>query len=353
MELSILKAAFDTLDHINDPRSKRGIRHPAPAIVKLMVFGFISGKTSIEQIAALARESWEYIRTLFGFTYKNSPDATTLSRLLVMISRTQLEMLFEDFVSKIIGNDTFIASVDGKAARNVKDEDGNILMAVNVFAHELKIALAQWAVETKKGEPTVLAKMLEPLFNRYPGLRILTGDAYYAGRSLCEAIVDLKRDYIVQIKGDQPKIQKAIKSWVKEEVHDAKKKPDATEKKKSNKKDEIITWKLWIEKGNIANHIREELNFPSVMQVAYLEKTILNLSTQEKTIESGYYITSAKQKILPPDNFLLGIRNHWGIENSLHHILDRTMNEDKQRSSTHEQGMNLKILRNLVITQHK
>jgi predicted transposase YbfD/YdcC len=166
---------------------------------------------------------------------------------------------------------------------------------------------------------------------------------------LCEAIVDLKRDYIVQIKGDQPKIQKAIKSWVKEEVHDAKKKPDATEKKKSNKKDEIITWKLWIEKGNIANHIREELNFPSVMQVAYLEKTILNLSTQEKTIESGYYITSAKQKILPPDNFLLGIRNHWGIENSLHHILDRTMNEDKQRSSTHEQGMNLKILRNLSL----
>ena len=36
-----------------------------------------------------------------------------------------------------------MASVDGKAMRNVKGENGLALMLVNVFAHDLKLALAE------------------------------------------------------------------------------------------------------------------------------------------------------------------------------------------------------------------
>ena len=60
---------------------------------------------------------------------------------------------------------------------------------VNVLAHDLRLCLAQWPASEKRYEPGVLQEQLAPLFERYPGLRLLTMDALYAERGLCQAIV--------------------------------------------------------------------------------------------------------------------------------------------------------------------
>lgn len=49
-----------------------------------------------------------------------------------------------------------------------------------------------------------------PLFESYPGLKLLTMDALYAERDLCEAIVSCGRDYLVRIKGNQPEVLSAL-----------------------------------------------------------------------------------------------------------------------------------------------
>ena len=54
----------------------------------------------------------------------------------------------------------------------------------------------------KRYEPGVLREQLGPLFERYPGLRLLTMDALYAERDLCQAIAGHGRDYLVRIKGN-------------------------------------------------------------------------------------------------------------------------------------------------------
>ena len=48
------------------------------------------------------------------------------------------------------------------------------------------------------------------LFERYPGLRLLTMDALHAERDLCQAIVSYGRDYLVRIKGNQPEVLAAL-----------------------------------------------------------------------------------------------------------------------------------------------
>ena len=50
----------------------------------------------------------------------------------------------------------------------------------------------------------MLREQLGRLFEDYPGLRLLTMDALYAERDLCQAIVGHGRDYLVRIKGNQP-----------------------------------------------------------------------------------------------------------------------------------------------------
>ena len=41
-------------------------------------------------------------------------------------------------------------------------------------------------------------------------LRLLTMDALYAERDLCQAIVSYGRDYLVRIKGNQPEVLAAL-----------------------------------------------------------------------------------------------------------------------------------------------
>ncbi len=56
----------------------------------------------------------------------------------------------------------------------------------------------------------MLGEQLGQLFEDYPGLRLLTMDALYAERDLCQAIVSHGRDYLVRIKGNQPEVLAAL-----------------------------------------------------------------------------------------------------------------------------------------------
>ena len=40
----------------------------------------------------------------------------------------------------------------------------------------------------------------------FPGLKLLTGDAIFAGRPLLKALQEYERDYLMQVKGNQPNV---------------------------------------------------------------------------------------------------------------------------------------------------
>lgn len=195
---------------ITDPRKPNGIRHPCVAIIKLVVVGLMCRLVSIEQIAALGRQSWHQLKPALGFTHLKPPHATTISRLLGRIEVDQLSKVFTQWMAHQLTDASFSASVDGKTANSASNEEGGVCMMVNLFAHQLNQSLAGLEVETKSGEPTVLKKHLKSLFESYPGLKLLTGDAYYTGRTLCQAIVDLQRDYLVAVKRNAGELHEAV-----------------------------------------------------------------------------------------------------------------------------------------------
>ena len=102
------------------------------------------------------------------------------------------------------------APVDGKLAKQAEDANGNPLVMVNVLAHDLRLCLARWPASEKRYEPGVLREQLGPLFERYPGLQLLTMDALHAERDLCQAITGHGRDCLVRIKGNQPEAMAAL-----------------------------------------------------------------------------------------------------------------------------------------------
>lgn len=84
---------------------------------------------------------------------------------------------------------------------------------------------------------------------------------------------------------------------------------------------------MWIS-TELAGYIREELKFPGVTQVGLVEKERIEIATGEVSKEHWYLLTSVSPERCSLKGLLRLFRNHWGIENSQHHVKDRSWDED-------------------------
>ena len=105
---------------------------------------------------------------------------------------------------------------------------------------------------------------------------------------------------------------------------------------------------LWFDHNLGAKLIGLLTEFPGLQQIACIRKRIYERGLL-KMEEIRYHITSASFRKLPSRKFLQIIRGHWQIENTLHHVKDRSWYEDKMYSKVPEQGWVLGKLRNQAL----
>ena len=59
-----------------------------------------------------------------------------------------------------------------------------------------------------------------------------------------------------------------------------------------------------------------------------VEKERVDIGTGEVSREHWYLLSSLSSRRCGPKELLRVFRNHWGVENSLHHVKDRSWDED-------------------------
>ena len=86
--------------------------------------------------------------------------------------------------------------------------------------------------------------------------------------------------------------------------------------------------------------------WPGLRTIARVSAT-RQVGTQDPTTSVRYYLSS-----LPGDAKLIAeaVRSHWGIENSLHWVLDMAFREDESRVRLGHSAQNLAVLRKLALT---
>ena len=215
MSADSLSALADAVASLPDPRSKQGVSHPYHGMLVLVLLGLIAQISYISWIRRWAKRHWNTLRKPLNFKRDKPPVATTLSRALAKTSVADFQKVFAEFLRNILAEDheTIVAAVDGKTAKQMKDADGNPLLMLNIFAHNIKVTLKSCYVKgDKTNEPGCLKLHLESLFEQYPFLKLLTGDAIFAQRPLLEVLQEYECDYLFQIKGNQPDILEAAKT---------------------------------------------------------------------------------------------------------------------------------------------
>ena len=199
-EFRLLK---EELESIPDRRHRRGTVHPLGAVLSLTVLALMCGHRSLSAIYRFGDTHPDVLRAL---GLRRSPSVATLSRLLRMVSVSEVRESLLKFMRQLVrmrGCDEGVVCVDGKTVRGVW-EGGDQLRTLHLFSREGALALDQMKIESHADEPRVALEWVNRVSGSFEGLRVLTGDALYAHADLTEAILSQGKDYVVKLKKTSP-----------------------------------------------------------------------------------------------------------------------------------------------------
>jgi hypothetical protein len=191
----------EAVSTVPDPRSRRGRRHPLPAILTLVTLGLLMGRRSLDSLARLRKDYGPGLILAVGFPRPRIPSKSTLSRLLRRLDPQAVEAALSGWLSPRLPADLDLLSVDGKTARGSRDGDIPGHHLVSAYAPQVEAVLAQIRVDAKTNEHKAALQLLGILPLNGKGV---TGDAAFCQRDVAGKIVAAGGDYVFVVKANQP-----------------------------------------------------------------------------------------------------------------------------------------------------
>ena len=195
---------LDVLATVPDPRSPKGLRHPLSAILSLAVLAMLSGAKGYEAIAQFGRDKGSALAFALGFRRGKTPAKSTFCEIFRALDISAFEEALSRWIrSRLPEGEELVLALDGKTARGSKDGETPGQHLVAAYAPHCQAVLAQIRVDTKTNEHKAALQLLG--FLPLKGT-IVTGDAMFCQRDLCEKIIEKGGDYIFFAKDNQPSL---------------------------------------------------------------------------------------------------------------------------------------------------
>lgn len=171
---------------VPDPRSAHGRRHPLAAILTLSVCAMLCGARSLYAIAQWGRDHGAGMAARLGFTRNATPAVSTLHAVFSRLDNTAFEQALSDWLCHQGLRTDEALGIDGKTLRGIHGEHLPGVHLVAAYAHQQGVVVGQEPSPGKGRERTAAWALMErlPLSGR-----VVTGDALYANRDFCEAVV--------------------------------------------------------------------------------------------------------------------------------------------------------------------
>ncbi|MER5430308.1 ISAs1 family transposase [Streptomyces sp. NPDC002588] len=343
-----LPSLLTCLAQVPDPRRRQGRRHPLAFVLSLAACAVLAGAKSLAAIAEWAADAPPAVPARLGGVCREpdrgpvAPAEATMRRTLQRIDGDALDMAVGTWlaqregiaVSKAEGTKRSLPSlaVDGKTVRGARRADGTQLHLLAAMTGT-GLVTAQREVDGKTNEITVFRPLLAPL--DLHGV-VVTFDALHSQTSHARFLIEDKHaHYIALIKGNQPILHRWLKTLPWREVpllH----KTRAT----AHGRDEIRRIKAAAVTG---------IAFPYAVQAVQIVRRRRIVTTGKGTLERVYGVTDLTAEQADATEIAQRIRDHWGIENKIHHVRDTTHAEDASRVRTATAPRTMASLRNLAI----
>jgi len=335
-------------DDLPDPRSEVNRRHRLGDVIVIAICAVIANADGPTAIAKWATLSEPWLKRHLALPY-GIPGKDTFRRVLGLLSPAVFQECFRRWLESLTpstddesGAKRHVA-IDGKALRRSHDRRNGLgaMHIVSAWASDHGITLGQVATEEKSNEITAIPELLKIIDVEDA---IVTIDAAGCQKNIAAQIVNSKGDYVLALKGNQVKlfddVQLRLGCYIKDGFTDSP-----------------VSHHVEVEQGHGRLEERHyyQMTAPSCLHGRADWKGLKTIGAVVRVYEENgvrksytrYYLSSLRRN---GKRFAHAVRNHWGVENSLHWSLDMTYREDDSRVRERTFTENLAWLRRFTLS---
>jgi predicted transposase YbfD/YdcC len=335
----------DHFASLKDPRIDRTKRHQLLDILVIAICAILCGADDWVEVALFGNAKLTWLRTFLELP-NGIPSHDTFGRVFARLNPEQFQQCFLAWIQAVseVTRGQVIA-IDGKVLRGschrLLGKAG--IDMVSAWATANHLILGQVKVDDKSNEITAIPKLLQVL--EIAGC-MMTIDAIGCQTEIAQAIVDLDADYVLAVKANQGHLYQDISGLFEaaQAVH-FKEVPHDYDKTTDKGHGRLEIRQCWtIADATPVNYLRNRAGWRNLRTIV---KVVAERRVNgETTIEARYFISSLDGDAR---RLLKAVRGHWGIENSLHWVLDIAFDEDHQRVRKDNGPANFAVLRHIAL----
>jgi len=379
-----VRSLYERMKEIPDPRCDRKKTHECADMLTYMIMGFLSGRTAIRRSLTWASSHEKLLKKYMGLD-GGIASASTISRLMSGIDEEIFALTFADWAMQLLNACGMHIIIDGKALRGAtrKIRDEKVPYILNAVEAATEIVIAQMPIDAKSNEITAIPEFIDRIDVEGS---IVTIDAIGTQTTIMKELERRNAGFLLQVKKNQPQMYEDIIGFFNEIESEKKEKKEnpsyipslqeSMEKcsryQTAEKNRERYEYRDYMACSDVSCLSKGE-EMPYIKTVAISNQTrimtvkdalgtditpdlktfLAEGSAKQPRPEQGDSITDSIQVAGMVSNRILNAeeigtlkREHWVIENGLHHVLDDAFRED--RSPAKGSKNNLALIRKIA-----
>ena len=341
----------EALAAVPDPRRQcRNLRH---RLVDVLVIGFcavLCGCDDFVEIEAFGRAKEDFFRRFLELPH-GIPSHDTFRRVFQAVQPLALQQCLIEWLRDVRQTSPAgpaageVVAIDGKTLRRTFDRARGLgaLHLVSAWATSNGITLGQVAADGKSNEITAIPQLIDLLDLKDC---VVTIDAMGCQKDIAAKIVAKEADYVLALKENQPALYEQVTEHFVQQFDEE----NPAGKMRHHRE---------VETGHGRTETRDTYVAPApqalvaagawlgLASVIMVMRHCIDHATGQASDEVRYFISSLPGKV---KRLAGAVRQHWGIENSLHWVLDVAFNEDRMRQRDRQGIENLALLNRLAVS---
>ena len=332
------------MQEVPDPRAPYNQKHKFLDIIIIAITAILCGMDTWNEIEDWANSKKDWLGRFLELP-GGIPSHDTINRVFQMMDPKKFHDAFFRWTGAVAGKIEGVVAIDGKTVRRSRDnsKENRPIHVVSAWASEASLVLGQMRVNEKTNEIKAIPELLDILCLK--GC-VVTIDAMGTQKDIAEKIIEKEADYILQVKGNQEKLMEDIALYFEKDMFPCKK--SELEKEGRYYKEICFehgrqeTREYYVE-NNICWLKENHSGWKGMRGIGVCISTVTEHGKTTTSISYSIYSRAG----MDAEEYGKSKRAHWGIENSLHWVLDIGFREDESRMRAGNAAENVNVLRHI------